>query len=703
MGRLVAAFAALIAIAAPSAAHAAARCDPLDPSVCLHPWPNDYFTAPDATADTGRRLALGADVMPRNRFGKPIDATDINRSDGFSPGNLIVTRVPGLDTPEAFRRTGLVPITDMARYADTDQPAVVLNARTGARHPIWAELDSNPADRGAVTLILRPARNFDEGERYVVALRRLRDERGAPLAPGPEFAALRDARLTSDAELERRRPHFEDLFATLHRAGIARDDLHLAWDFTVASRRSLTERALAIRDDAFRRLGDTRLDDLEVQGNEPAFVQNPNLPDAIVDDVSELLGVLPFNPVDIRLADGLRDSDAGSRRITGVIRVPCYLSSPHCLPGGRFVLGPDGRPRRQGTNQMNANVVCTVPRDPPPGPLRVSLYGHGLLGSAGEVNAGNVQAMGREHGFVFCATDWAGMSTFDVPNVLTILQDVSLFPSLVDRTQQGYLNFLYLGRWMIHPDGLRSLAAMEGVQLDTSRLYYDGNSQGGILSGGLTALAPDFQRAVLGVPGMNYSTLLRRSVDFDTYANGDIEGLHIPFGLYQNYPNELERPLILSLMQLLWDRGESNGYAAHMTDDPLPNTPSHTVLLHPAFGDHQVANVSAEVAARTIGARAHLPALYPGRSPDVTPLWGIPGITAYPFGGSAIVYWDTGPAATPAPPTGNVAPRRGRDPHSAPRSERRARVQKSEFLRPNGAVVDVCGGGPCYAGGFAGP
>ena len=31
--------------------------------------------------------------------------------------------------------------------------------------------------------------------------------------------------------------------------------------------------------------------------------------------------------------------------------------------------------------------------------------------------------------------------------------------------------------------------------------YYDGNSQGGILGGALTAVAPDFTRAVLGVPG----------------------------------------------------------------------------------------------------------------------------------------------------------------------------------------------------------
>jgi len=220
------------------------------------------------------------------------------------------------------------------------------------------------------------------------------------------------------------------------------------------------------------------------------------------------------------------------------------------------------------------------------------------------------------------------------------------------------------------------------------------------------------------VPGMNYSTLLRRSVDFDTYANGDFEGFNVPAGLYQSYPDELERPLILSLVQLLWDRGESNGYAHHMTDDPLPNSPRHQVLLHPAFGDHQVANVAADVEARTIGASTHRPALFPGRSPDVEPLFGIPTAPSSGFTGSAIVYWDTGPPfpagceaegppdcerGTPAPPTQNVPPRLGRDPHGAPRGDPEARLQKSEFLKIGGTLFNPCGAGPCYAGPFTGP
>ena len=160
--------------------------------------------------------------MPKNRAGRPIDPTDHNRADGFSPGNMIVTKVPGLDSHAAFGRTGAVPITDMARTFDRRQPVVVINARTRKRQLIWAEIDSNPSDPADVTLIIRPGRNFDEGERYIVALRDLKKADGTTIAPREEFRAYRDALATTDPDIERRRAHYEELFRTLAGAGIAR-------------------------------------------------------------------------------------------------------------------------------------------------------------------------------------------------------------------------------------------------------------------------------------------------------------------------------------------------------------------------------------------------------------------------------------------------------------------------------------------------
>ena len=704
------------------------RCDFVDETACLYPWPNDRFTVRDSSTGSGRRLNLSQASMPKNRFGAGIEAAPYNLYDGFSPGNMIVTKVPGLETPEAFQNTGAVPITDVARSYDESQPVVVVNARTKERQLIWSEIDSNPDDTDDVTLIIRPAVNFAEGERYIVALRNLKNAAGETIPPSPGFRLYRDALETGEPEVERRRAHFEDILGKLAAAGIERGNLYRAWDFTVASETGLSRRALSIRDDAFAQLGDVNLADLTVQGNSPTFVRGPiDVPDEGLNTLAPVLNELPVDPFEI--ADGRRDlapcsagdpsrcetgeSDTTARIITGQLTVPCYLDTPGCPPGSRFSIGDDGRPTRIPGNLMTANVMCTIPRvGLTNGPtLRVSLYGHGLLGSATEVGAGNVQAMGNEHGFVFCATDWSGMSIYDAPNVVTILQDLSRFPTLADRAQQGFVNQLYLGRWMIHPSGL---SAHPDFQLprtyETRRLFYDGNSQGGIMGGALAALAVDHERAVLGVPGMNYSTLLRRSVDFDPYANGNFEGAETGAGLYQNYPDELERPLILSLIQLHWDRGEANGYAHHMTSKPYPNTPPHNVLLHPAFGDHQVADVTVEVEARTIGAGVLRPVTYPGRHPYVEPYFAVPTLK-FPFSGSGVVVWDSGPVrtvngqqrGTPPSPNTNTPPREGSDPHSRPRSSPAARQQKAAFLSIDGALIDVCGGGPCYSDGFTGP
>ena len=113
--------------------------------------------------------------MPRNKDGKAIDPTDMNRADGFSPGTAILVKVPGLDTPAAFRRNKLPPLTNLAAASRRTRRSMVFNARTGKRHPIWAELDSNAPKAKDRLLIIRPARNFEEGERYVVVLRNLRE------------------------------------------------------------------------------------------------------------------------------------------------------------------------------------------------------------------------------------------------------------------------------------------------------------------------------------------------------------------------------------------------------------------------------------------------------------------------------------------------------------------------------------------------
>lgn len=639
----------------------ASRCDGIDPTYCLYPFPNDHFTAPDATTPTGKRVALHPDSMPRNSVGTPVDVTKFNALDGFSVGPMLLFHSPLLD----LAASGIPPITDVGSSLDPESPSVLVDAQTGERQLHWIERDTYYEETEDTSpLIVRVGKNLPNARRFVMAVRRARDWDGALMQPSRLFRIYRDAIPTYDPAIEARRAHMEEVFAILEAANVAREDLWLAWDFTTQSVHSLAGKMLHMRDDAFARLGDAA----------PSFT----------------------------VATVISAGDSRTfREVRGTFQVPLYLTSSAI--GSLLNIGPDGLPFTTGAT-YTAQFRCIIPNAATTGgaapaiPARPSLYGHGLLGSEGEVGAGNVRDMANEHNFVFCATRWTGMETADLPTIYRILPNFSEFPKLSERLHQGLLNFLFLGRLMIHPQGFASDPAFQlgGVSLiDPSELFYDGNSQGAIAGGALAAFAQDYTRAVLGVPGMNYSLLLNRSVDFDDFNNF----------FEAAYPVNFDRQFLLSLAEMLWEQSEASGHALHTTADPYPNTPPKKILLHVAYSDHQVAQVSAEIQARSIGAKLRTPATLPGKAiPDVEPWYGIEQIEAWPHDGSAIVVWDSG---NPPPPTTNTPPRydpeapewqdvmpcaasRGGDPHECPRRQPAARLQKSEFLATNGAVVDTC-------------
>jgi hypothetical protein len=666
----------LLAAAPAAAAPTPSRtCDFLDRAVCLQPWPNDYFRK-------NGRIALSPKAMPADKEGKRIDPSEWNRNDGFSPGQAILTHVAGLDNPKALRKTNPVQLRDLSRYTARRAPILVIDAKTGKRHPIWTELDPHPKRRADVNLQIRPQRNWREGRRYIVALRNLKNAKGNPIRAGAAFRLYRDGTKTSNKLIEGRRAHMNAIFKKLRRAGVKRGSLYLAWDFTVASRRNLTERVLHMRDDAFALLGDTTLADGLVQGAAPPFT--------------------------VTKVTAVADEPGVAERIEGTYQVPCYLDGQGCEPGAgfKFASADSNIPVRDPSNFRTAPFYCNVPQEAGPGkPALAVQYGHGLLGSGDQVfDESDIQRMAERHNAMYCATNWTGMDSPVIPFAVQVLENLSLFPKFADRMQQGFVDQLYLGRLMLHPQGFAGHEAFQQGNkpfFDNTKLMWDSNSQGGIMGGALTALTPDFRNAVLGVPGMNYSTLLRRSVDFDNYATI----------MYRQYPNERERPLVLGLMQMQWDRGETNGYAQHVVGDPLPGSPDHKVLMHVAIGDHQVTTIAADVMARTLGARVRQPAVDEGRSNQAKPLFGIPAIGGFPFtGDAAMVYWDTGPVrtvggqpvGTPPAPLAEVPNRTGADPHGRPRKDPEAQRQKVEFML-NGRVIDVCGNFPCYVDGYAGP
>lgn len=640
-------------------------CDPLDPAHCLFPFPSDHFTRPAPAgapgsmerAGTGQLINFPLAAMPRNIAGAPIQPWEWNRSDGYSPGQLLLARVPNVAILRDVDGNALGPlpnapsVNDPGAYLQPAASILVIDAETGARHPVWAEIDANagfrsppggePSNQAAEpAVIIRPAKNFREGRRYIVVLRDLRTQDGQPIAAQAVFAACRDhgsAALAANwpglaarcANLEQR------VFPILQDLGIAVEanaDLYLAWDFTVASAASTSGRLKHMRDDAFGRvLGQVEDDQgriLEL-GAAPTFTVDSQVVD---DDFLEIRGtlqvpsyVLPADPSPLEESAPANAVDAvltaleeqePLNQVAGPLRDVLRIGSSASIPPNRLNYLPDatypddlalslwgdGLPDQSGT--IDVPFFCRLhEQSTSANPARAGIYGHGLLDSRQAVSYDRVPQFSRASNFLFCAVDWFGFAQGDIPNVAAMLLDLSLFPAVPDGSQQGMLNMLFLARLLRHPEGLSAHPAFrdaDGPRFLAEPVYYHGISQGGILGGVVVAMSKDITRGVLGVPGMAYSILLQRSTGF---TGSIVDPIPVSFAtpLYTAYTGDLDRALAFGLIQMLWDRAENNGYAHHIANNQVLQGPDNQVLLRPAWADHQVTHWSAYALARTIG------------------------------------------------------------------------------------------------------
>jgi len=515
--------------------------------------------------------------------------------------------------------TGLPSPLTIARSLEADSPTVLIEAETGEKVPHFSELDQSHADDARRVLIIRPVVRLKSKTRYVVAIRGVLDGAGMPLDPTPVFRALRDETKSDEASVELRRRLYADIFARLTKAQVGRENLQLAWDFTVASDENNTRWMLHIRDHALSQVG----------ADGPAY----------------RFESVEANPTaDIAV------------RIKGMMTVPLYLDNPG--PGGNFVLGSDGMPQQNGTTEYGFLLI--VPNGTaagmPGAPLQI---GHGLFGRRDQ--AEGFATFANQRNYVLIATDMVGMSTEDVSHVAGIItgKDMSKFKSVADRLDQGLLNALLAMR-MVSGRLSRDPAVSFGGQsaIKTDERYYLGGSQGGIFGASYMALSTDVTRGILAVPGQPYNLLLNRSVDFDPY-------LTVMRG---SFPDPIDLQIALGLTQMFWDRAEPTGYA-HRIETPLPNTPAHRVLLQAALGDHQVTTLGAHVMARAIGAKSITPA--------VRPIFGVAEV-ATPYEGSGIVEYDFG---LPPEPVTNVPMREGEDPHGKVKNVPASALQVDRFLR----------------------
>lgn len=636
---------------APAAALPEGDCDPLVEGECALPWPSNLYLRRDASRRTGFTLTFGPTSLPPNLSEAHGDPNAVRFLDGYGPGAPIITWFPNIDI------SSMAGEESIARSMEADAPVLLfeVDGTTLRRVPYWVELDAarwepSVADR---VLFVRPAVILKEAARYVVAFRNLRTTTGAPIAPSSAFRRLRDGMTAGDPALASRQARFNEVFTLLESAGVPRSELTLAWDWNTASSEALHGRVLAMRDEALRLAGD----------------QGPQL---------YITSVQRYGRPG---SDAAMTDEHIALSIEGDIRAPNFLRGRRAAGFGvwEFVTDAQGRPRiNPDEPDTPVHFWVRIPHSALGGaPHGLVQYGHGLLGSGEEVEAGYNGRIANDHNLIFFAANLHGMSEEDVGPVLGSVRDVTNFQYVAQRQQQGLVNWMVLARAI--RARLAEVPAVRdaGVRINRDELFYSGISQGGIFGASYLALSPDITRGHFGVPGNNYNLLLRRSVDFEGYGNM----------IRTNYPRSRHQALALAYVQLLWDQTDPVSYLRHLSQSPFPNTPAHHGIWAPARGDYQVSVMTNELAARSdLGI-----ALMEHYDRDRTP-WGITP-QRYPHRGSGVVLYNYG---NPWPTPGNEPPARDMlgDPHGRPRREPWHQRQMVHFFR-TGEIIDVCGGDPC--------
>lgn len=608
---------------------------------CLLPWPNNAFTETSSTA-TNLKLDITSSETPSNVGGVHINPIYQDEGDGFSPGSAIVTYVPNI----SLASSGIVGSTDIAGSVAKDSPIVLVNMNTGAHVPYFAELDAQDPDPTTQLLLVHPAYALTEGQRYAVVLRNLKNTSDEAIPA----AASTVAALQGTLKPASRAAYIKNLIRVQLHGLLGSATPYMAWDFTVASEMSIAGPALTMRAQAYKTL----------KGNAaPKFT------------VSSM-------------------ATSGSvRTVKGTFQVPLFLKS--ATNSSMMNVDKAGMPKLNGKLTWPANFVCVMPATiQAGGPALPAVYGHGLLGDATEVQTSSFSDKVSEN-MMGCATDWLGLDSNDLSEVIGVLGNLSQFQELADQMLQGFVNFQFLGRLINSPDGFATSSAFKDgsghVLFQVGKCTYVGYSQGGIMGVAVSAISNEWTKVLLGQGGMDYGgVLLQRSVDWSEYQ----------VFLSKSYPNLDDQQIGLQLIELLWDRGEADGYAQHLTSDPFPGTKPKQVLLIENYGDHQVPNVGTEMLARTVGAAEYAPAF--SRA-------GVSFNTSYKLGilnqtrpvRAALELWDFG---TLTPPTDNLAPAPGSgvaaDPHDFGRGNPVIDAQIITFLK-TGVVRDVCGHAACQA------
>lgn len=636
-----------------------ADCDPMVPTHCGLPFPSNVYLAddPDGKHANGKRVSFGPTTLPKRQDGAHAPPELFYDHDGFSPMQAPMTHLPlakcaACATPYSIEKS-----------LDADHPTVLLEVPTGRKVPHWVDMDMSTDNDGIDDrpdqrlLMIRPAERLKDDTRYIVAIRNVEDQNGEIIQPTRVFKALRDGKLLASGtpaekwSVYARKALYKEIFAELDKAGVDRKDLQVAWDYSTASKDNISRWIVEMRDKALAAVGD----------DGPTFK---------VKQVEDMAG-----------------SEELLRRIHLVMTVPLYLTSASIQydkkKADRLNLNAAGELEQNGT--MDWDVLVLVPKSVESGKKHGLLQnGHGLFGSRFEGQGGYLARAANRNAWIAFSTNLFGFDEDSVPLAQDLLLgNFAAMKSFTERQIQGMVNQLLVMRMMmgrVAKEGIKDgtgAVLLDPAWIDKSVRGYRGDSQGGIMGASYMSVSTDVTRGLLGETGMPYNLLLNRSMDWPVY------GIFLESGFDFD---AVAVQMMLAAVQMDWDRVEPGGLTPYMTDDLLPGTPAHHVLMHIARGDHQVTPFGAHIMARTIGA-VQL-ASDDAAQPVFEDYYGIEQKKAPLQDQSVLIEYDFGLKPLPAI---NLPAKDGCDPHDRVRDLGPSYDQQDEFFR-TGKVGWYCKG-----------
>eukprot|EP01084_Bolivina_argentea_P286188 490911_1 len=647
-------------------------CDPLVQTKCYLPWPNDYFLSKSNNYKPSK-LSLSDTTLPLSNSDETIDPASWNMMDGFSPLPAIMTYFENI----SLDNSNVARLWDVEVSLNENAPIILLETDTLTPIPYWVELDySSDINGGNGTIInnnpdyprmlmIWPAYRLQNGKRYIVAMRNLRDNDNNLIPATEGFVYFRDNIQSTDSAIEDRRSYFNRyIFDVLRDVDIVIQDLQLAWDFTVQSHDMMTKLMRSMRDDAFNRV--------------------------LINDVYD---------VKYRITSIIDDPDYGNpsenpnvtaRQITGEMEIPWYLTQREAGVTVRVVTDNNDyqTPVFQSMEWVTFRVI--IPQSVWNGSITGKWleYGHGLFGTYAQVDSSAWRReMFNKYGYIGVAVSLLGMSSEDSQFAFEVLTtDITDFEMIPDRLHQGMLSYLILNKLCSSPNFYNNVTLFQNeIVNENTNQYYYGISQGGIMGAVLLALSEDINRAVLDVPGFPYELLLPRSVDFSPFWN-------VTKG---RYSNEMDRIFLISFQQILWNRLTPSGYIAMIKESDT----SKNALIHYSLGDSEVTWLGAYQMARTLGCYMYDSQIAEGNETiygiefidDDTIINIEEDIDIYGSNICKIQGWDY--AQYPDPPFVNIPPLADDNTHGLTSPQETAQDALNTFLTQSD-IINTCQG-PC--------